>query len=171
MGAGHRLPVTALALSARRPFGPARFVRGLDNTIMSGWIKFAKCKSDFILQNNIPSAKYCCCYWYPQVSNSMIKPVRLHVHQLNYQASNVQVCLAWSWNTSKMKSRHLKFPQHSTHRARIASKSNNEKQPWIKFCHISVISGGNHNTGYNFKNLYIHLWVFDTFCFTGDQGL
>ena len=28
---GHRLPVTALALSARRPFGPARFARGLDN--------------------------------------------------------------------------------------------------------------------------------------------
>ena len=27
---GHRLPVTALALSARRPFGPARFARGLD---------------------------------------------------------------------------------------------------------------------------------------------
>ena len=26
-----RLPVTALALSARRPFGRARFVRGLDN--------------------------------------------------------------------------------------------------------------------------------------------
>ena len=84
VGAGHRLPVTALDLSARRPFGPARFVRGLDNTIMSGLIKFAKCKSDFILLNNIPSAKYCCCYWYPQVSISMIKPVRLHVHQLNY---------------------------------------------------------------------------------------
>ena len=28
---GHRLPVTALALSARRPFGPARFTSGLDN--------------------------------------------------------------------------------------------------------------------------------------------
>ena len=28
---GHRLPVTALALSARRPFGPARFARRLDN--------------------------------------------------------------------------------------------------------------------------------------------
>ena len=28
---GHRLPVTALALSARRSFGPARFARGLDN--------------------------------------------------------------------------------------------------------------------------------------------
>ena len=28
---GHRLPVTALALSAGRPFGPARFARGLDN--------------------------------------------------------------------------------------------------------------------------------------------
>ena len=27
---GHRLPVTALALSARGPFGPARFARGLD---------------------------------------------------------------------------------------------------------------------------------------------
>ena len=27
---GHRLPVTALALSARRPFGPARFARWLD---------------------------------------------------------------------------------------------------------------------------------------------
>ena len=28
---GHRLPATALALSARRPFRPARFARGLDN--------------------------------------------------------------------------------------------------------------------------------------------
>ena len=27
---GHRQPVTALALSARGPFGPARFARGLD---------------------------------------------------------------------------------------------------------------------------------------------
>ena len=27
---GHRLPVKALALSARRPFGPVRFARGLD---------------------------------------------------------------------------------------------------------------------------------------------
>ena len=27
---GHRLPVTALALSARRPFGPTRFARGLE---------------------------------------------------------------------------------------------------------------------------------------------
>ena len=27
---GHRLPVTALALSERRPFGPAHFARGLD---------------------------------------------------------------------------------------------------------------------------------------------
>ena len=30
---GHRLPVTALALSARRPFGPARFARGLDKIV------------------------------------------------------------------------------------------------------------------------------------------
>ena len=30
---GHRLPVTALALSARRPFGPARFARGLDKYV------------------------------------------------------------------------------------------------------------------------------------------
>ena len=32
---GHRLPVTALALSARRPFGHARFARGLDKTVLS----------------------------------------------------------------------------------------------------------------------------------------
>ena len=30
---GHRLPITALALSARRPFGPACFARGLDNCL------------------------------------------------------------------------------------------------------------------------------------------
>ena len=30
---GHRLQVTALALSARRPFGPVRFARGLDKTV------------------------------------------------------------------------------------------------------------------------------------------
>ena len=30
---GHRLQVTALALSARRPFGPARFARGPDKTV------------------------------------------------------------------------------------------------------------------------------------------
>ena len=35
---GHRLPVTALALSARRPFGPARFARGLDNTSDPGTV-------------------------------------------------------------------------------------------------------------------------------------
>ena len=32
---GHRLPVTALALSARRPFGPAHFARGLDKNSSS----------------------------------------------------------------------------------------------------------------------------------------
>ena len=30
---GHCLPVTALALSARKPFGPVRFARGLDNKV------------------------------------------------------------------------------------------------------------------------------------------
>merc|ERR1711954_214159 len=43
-----RLPVTALALSARRPFGPARFARGLDKEKHLERIKakFYVCRTD-----------------------------------------------------------------------------------------------------------------------------
>ena len=40
---GHRLTVTALALSARRPFGPKRFVRGLDNGCQSCQTSYKIC--------------------------------------------------------------------------------------------------------------------------------
>ena len=52
---GHRLPVTALALSAPRPFGPARFLRGLYNSTNSNNISEKKSIFTFL-------SVYECCH-------------------------------------------------------------------------------------------------------------
>ena len=49
---GHRLPVTALALSASRPFGPARFARGLGKCDFISWCII----DNLLLWNNTPSS-------------------------------------------------------------------------------------------------------------------
>ena len=51
---GHRLPVTALALSARRPFRPARFARGLDNLYIHS-IFIVKTKKSILVLSELNS--------------------------------------------------------------------------------------------------------------------